>query len=166
VRLSARHPFSCSPSEFWALYWDPELEARLRRGSTVGREVVEERQEGSVTIRRVRVTPQQELPGPAAAILGTKKLVYEQESRYDAARGVIDWQVVPSFLPGKLDAKGSIKVDPAPGGCVMVVDGHIDVHVRFVGGQIEKAVVAEVEKSYDRVATEVKALLAERKAST
>jgi hypothetical protein len=166
VRLSVRHSFSCTPSEFWALYWAPEFETRLRRGSTVAREVVEERQEGTVTVRRVRVTPQQELPGPAAAILGTKKLVYEQESRYDSARGVIDWQVVPSFLPGKLDAKGSIRVDPAPGGCVMVVDGNIDVHVRFVGGQIEKAVVAEVEKSYDRVATETKALLAERKAQT
>ena len=166
MRLSVRHSFACTPAEFWSLYWDPAFETRLRKGSTVGREVVEERREGDVVVRRVRVTPQQELPGPAAAVLGTKKLVYEQESRYDPAQGVIDWQVVPSFLPGKLDAKGSIRVDPAPGGCVMVVDGNIDVHVRFVGGQIEKAVVAEVEKSYDRVATEAKAVLAERKASS
>jgi len=161
VKIDARHTFPCAPERLWEIYWDPAFEDRLRQGSTVQREVLEHRDEGDVIYRRVRNTPQRELPAAAAAIVGAKKLVYEQETRWDKKRGLVQWQVVPSVLPGKLDAKGQLRVEPAPGGCVMVIDGNIDVHVRFVGGQIEKAVVAEVEKSYDRLAAEIRRWIAD-----
>lgn len=161
MKLNARHTFACTPERFWAIYWDPAFEDRLRQGSTVQREVLEQRDDGDVVYRRVRITPQRELPAAAAAIVGTKKLVYEQETRFEKSRGVVHWQVVPSFLPDKLDAKGQLRVEPAPGGCAIVIDGNIDVKVRFVGGQIEKAVVAEVEKSYDRLAAETRRWIAD-----
>jgi hypothetical protein len=161
VKLAARHTFPVSPERLWEIYWDPAFEDRLKQGSTVQRDVLEHRDEGNVVYRRVRITPQKELPAPAAAIVGTKKLVYEQETRFDKSKGIVQWQVVPSFLPDKLDAKGQLRVEPAPGGCAIVIDGTIDVKVRFVGGQIEKAVVAEVEKSYDRLATEIRRWIAD-----
>ena len=40
------------------------------------------------------------------------------------------------------------------------MDGEIKVNVMLVGGQIEKAVVAEIEKSYDRMAAASKEWLA------
>ncbi len=163
MRINARHTFACTPERLWQIYWDPAFEDRLRQGSTVQREILEHREEGDTIYRRVRNTPNKELPAAAAAIVGAKKLVYEQETRWDKSRGTVRWQVVPSFLPGKLDAKGELRVEPAPGGCAILIDGNIDVHVRFVGGQIEKAVVAEVEKSYDRLATEIRRWIADHR---
>lgn len=152
MKLHVRHTFPCDPETFWKMYWDDEFDAMLQRGNTVQRELLEQRDEGGVVVRRVRFTPQRDLPAPAAKLLGSSKLVYEQESRFDPARSEMAWRVIPTILPGKLDARGTFVVRPIEGGCEQVVDGDIKVDVRFIGGQIEKAVVAEVEQSYQRTA--------------
>lgn len=152
MKLFVRHTFDCTPERFWKMYWDPAFDATLQKEAAIRRDLLEERREGEVLVRRLRITPDRDLPGPVAALLGAKKLVYEQENRWDEARGVLHWRVIPTILPGKLDAKGQFRVGPAAGGCEQVVEGDIAVNVRFVGGQIEKAVVGEVEKSYDRTA--------------
>ncbi|MEZ4240734.1 MAG: DUF2505 domain-containing protein [Myxococcota bacterium] len=152
MKLNVRHRFDCTPEVFWEMYWDEAFDAALREESAVTREVLEEREEDGVLIRRVRFTPDRELPGPAAALLGTSKLVYEQENRWDKASNTMHWKVIPTILPGKLDAQGTFRVVEVPGGCEQIVEGDISVNVRFIGGQIEKAVVSEVEKSYDKTA--------------
>lgn len=152
MRLNVRNTFACSPERFWEMYWSDSFDAMLSEGSDVERELLEERDEGGVNIRRVRFTPAKELPTAAASVLGAKKLVYEQEMRYHADKGVMEWRVVPTILPGKLDASGQFRVVPAGDGCEQIVEGDISVNVRFVGGTIEKAVVAEVEKSYEKTA--------------
>lgn len=152
MKLYVRNSFDCTPGRFWEMYWDEAFDAMLRREAAVEREVLEERTEGDVLIRRVRFTPDRELPGAVAALLGAKKLVYEQENRWDKSTGTMYWKVIPTILPGKLDAKGTFRVLATAGGCEQVVDGDITVKVMFVGGQIEKAVVAEVEKSYEKTA--------------
>lgn len=156
MKLLVRHAFSCSTDAFWKMYWDDAFDAMLRKESAVQREVLEERTEGSVLVRKVRLTPDRELPGPVATLLGTKKLVYDQENRWDKATSTMSWRVIPTILPGKLDANGTFKVVRTPTGCEQVVEGVISVNVMFVGGQIEKAVVAEVEKSYEKMAASVR----------
>ncbi|MBX2796596.1 MAG: DUF2505 domain-containing protein [Myxococcales bacterium] len=153
MKLNIRQTFPCSPARFWEMYWSDSLDAMLNEGSTVQRDVLEEREDGDVLIRRLRFTPEQELPRAAASLLGSSKLVYEQENRFDRSNGVLHWEVIPTILPGKLEAKGTVEVHPAGDGqCEQVVAGDITVNVRFIGGQIEKAVVAEVEKSWNRTA--------------
>lgn len=152
MKLNVRHRFDCSPEIFWKMYWDEGFDEQLRRESAVQRELLEERTEGTVLVRRVRLTPDRELPGPVATLLGARKLVYEQENRWDKATSTMSWRVIPTVLPGKLDAKGTFRVVAAPPGCEQVVEGDIVVSVMFVGGQIERAVVAEVEKSYAKMA--------------
>lgn len=152
MKLYVRHTFPCDPDTFWEMYWDDGFDQMMQRGSTVERELLEQREEDGVIVRRVRFTPQRELPGPAAKLLGSSKLIYEQENRWDPAASKMSWRVIPTVLPGKLDAQGTFVVNAIPGGCEQVVDGDISVNVRFIGGQIEKAVVSEVELSYDRMA--------------
>jgi KaiC/GvpD/RAD55 family RecA-like ATPase len=152
MKLHVRHRFDCTPDRFWKMYWDDAFDEQLRRESAVQRELLEERTEGTVLIRRVRLTPDRELPGAAAALLGARKLVYEQENRWDKSTSTMAWKVIPTILPGKLDARGTFQVVGAGTGCEQVVDGVISVNVMLVGGQIERAVVAEVEKSYDKMA--------------
>ncbi len=152
MKLLVRHALPCDPARFWKMYWDDGFDAMLRRESAVERELLEERTEGEVLIRRVRITPERELPAPVAKLLGAKKLVYEQENRWDRSNDTMHWKVLPTILPGKLDAQGSFRVVPTATGCEQVVEGEIKVNVMLVGGQIEKAVVAEIEKSYDKMA--------------
>ena len=153
MKLDIRHTFPCSPARFWEMYWDDELDAMLNEGSTVQRDVVEERTEGAVVVRRLRFTPDQELPSAAASLLGTNKLTYEQENRYDPDAGRLDWTLIPTFLPGKIKAAGAVEAHPAGDDqCEMVVSGEIKVNITFIGGQVEKRVVAEVERSWNRTA--------------
>jgi hypothetical protein len=164
VKLLVRHTFDCTPERFWQMYWDPEFDAMMRRNAAVQRELLEERREGDVVVRRLRITPERELPAAASALVGAKKLVYEQENRWDERNNVLHWRVIPTVLPGKLDAHGNFRVNAVPGGCEQVVEGEINVNVRFVGGQIEKFVVAEVEKSYEKTAATSREWLAKHPA--
>lgn len=152
MKLNVRHTFPCDPETFWKMYWDDGYDAMLSEGSGVERELLEERTEGDVVVRRVRFTPDRELPGPVASLLGSNKLIYEQENRWDPSASEMTWKVIPTVLPGKLDARGTFRIRPTAGGCEQVVEGDITVNVRFIGGQIEKAVVAEVQQSYERMA--------------
>ena len=159
MKLLVRHAFDCTPARFWEMYWSDSFDAMLMEDATVDREVLEEKVQAGITVRRIRFTPHQELPGAAASLLGAKKLVYEQENRYDPAKGVLHWQVIPTILPGKLEAKGSFSVVPKGAGCEQIVDGVINVNVFLVGAKIESAVVAEVEKSYVKTADVARAWL-------
>jgi len=150
VKLYVRHTFDCTPETFWKMYWDDAFDEMLQRDSTVARELVWERSEGTVSARRLRFTPDKELPRPVAKLIGSDKLIYEQENRFDAADGTLKWEVIPTFLPGKFSACGVFLVRPTASGCERIVDGNIDVNVRFIGGQIEKAVVAEIVDSYEK----------------
>lgn len=162
MKLLVRQTYPCSVDTFWKMYWDDEFDAILRRESAVSRELVEERRDGDVVTRRVKFTPDRDLPGPAAALLGSSKLIYEQENRWDPGASRLDWRVIPTILPGKLDAKGWFVVRAAPGGCEQVVEGDISVQVRFVGGQIEKAIVAEVQQSYEKMGAACRTFLRDK----
>ncbi|HHO54310.1 MAG TPA: DUF2505 domain-containing protein [Deltaproteobacteria bacterium] len=153
MKLHIQHTFNCTPTRFWEMYWDDDLDAMLNEGSNIQRDLLEERTEGDVLIRRVRFTPERELPAAAAKLLGTNKLVYEQENAWDRSNSVLHWKVIPTILPGKLDAQGTFAVSPlGDAQCEQLVQGVISVNVRFIGGQIEKAVIAEVERSWNRTA--------------
>lgn len=152
MKMDIRHRFDCTPDEFWQMYWDDAFAEQLNEGSSVQRELVEERIEGDLLVRRIKFTPQQELPSAAASILGATRLEYEQENRYDQVAKILQWRVIPTILPGKLCASGTVEVHPAGSGCEQVVAGEIKVQVPLIGGRIEKAVVAEVEKSWNRTA--------------
>ncbi len=152
MKLVVRHRFDCTTEQFWAMYWNPVFDQQMQREAAITRQILEERREGASVVRRVRLTPDRELPGPVATLLGTKKLIYEQENRWDEEKGVLHWRVIPTVLPGKLDASGTMTVRPAGTGCEQAIDGNIEVRVMLIGGRIEQAVVDEVAKSYDRAA--------------
>lgn len=165
MKLSVRHRFDCTPERFWEMYWSESFDEMLNRESTVDRELLWEKDEGGVVTRRVRMTPRKELPRAVASLIGSSKLIYEQENAWHRDKGVLYWQVVPTILPGKLEAKGTLEIKPSGGGCEEVVDGNISVNVRFVGGKIEQMVVDEVSASYEKTAQVCREWLAKHGAS-
>ena len=152
MKIEVRHRFDCTPERYWEMYWHPEFDQMLNKRSTVTREVVDENDDGTVLYRRLRFTPDRELPRAASRILGSTKLVYEQDNYLDRARGVMTWEVLPSVLPGKVNAKGSFAVSAVPGGCELAVVGEVQVKLRFIGGMVEQTIVDSVKQSYEMMA--------------
>ena len=150
--LNVRNHYPCTASRFWEMYWDPAFDELLSSGSNVRREALWHRREAGVEVRRVRFSPDRQLPPAAAKLIGTSKIVYEQENRWDKANGVLYWQVFPSVMAHKVAAKGNFVVTDEAGGCEQVVTGEVSVKIRFIGAKIEHAIGVEVEKSYTRFA--------------
>ncbi|MEZ4317455.1 MAG: DUF2505 domain-containing protein [Myxococcota bacterium] len=153
MKLDVRHFYPCTPERWWEMYWDEGFDALLNQDSTVDREVLDEREENGLLVRRLRFTPKQELPAAAAKIVGAKKLVYEQINTFDRTKGLLTWKVLPSFMDAsKFKAEGTLTAVPTGNGCESHVQGEITVSVMFIGGQIEKAIVTQTTEAYDRMA--------------
>ncbi len=162
MKIDVRHSLPCSVERFWQLYWDDGFDEQLRRHTAVKRELLSETWDGKIRVRRVRFSPQRELPAPIAAILGAQRLAYEQENRFDQARNEMRWTVLPSLLPGRLTASGRFRIEEdGDDSCVLRIDGDIIVAIPFVGGQVEKAIVTEIERSYSKLADTVRTALTE-----
>lgn len=152
MKLNVRYAYPCSPERYWEMYWDDAFDAKLQEGSTVQRDVLEETDENGVLTRKLRFTPDTELPSVAAKAIGTKKLVYDQLNVWTRADSLMSWEVLPTFLSAdKFTAKGTFKVVGTPTGCELQIDGDIAVKIRFIGGTIEKQIVAQIDDAYARM---------------
>lgn len=165
MKLLVRHTFPCTPDEFWQIFWDPAFDERMQQGQTALRELLEDREEGPVRIQRYRFTPNKTYPAPMVAAIGTDKISYETENRFDRGTKVLNWRVRPSVMPDKITAEGTFVVRPVPEGCERVVEGKIEVRIMLIGGRIEQAIVSDVEAGYEGAAKVVREIVAERRRS-
>ena len=118
-------------------------------------------------VRKLRMTPQAELPTPVAKIVGSKKLSWDQVNVWHKDDGLLTWEVLPTFISAdKFKAKGDFRILPADGGCKLEVDGEINVNVRFIGGKIEAEVVKQIEETYRQMKDVSDAWLAENGAAS
>ena len=62
------------------------------------------------------------------------------------------WKTISSLLTDKVDTKGSIAFAERGGAVERVVDGEIKVAIFGLGSIVEKFIVADVEKSYEKAA--------------
>ena len=152
MKLNLRHEFDCSPERFWELFWDDEYNAKVSEGAAVERQLVREWEEGGKKCWRMRFVPDRELPKPLRKLMGTDKLVYEQENKLDQEAGEMHWDVIPAVLADKVTARGVMKIVPTERGCERIVDGEISVRVPMIGGKIEKTILQNVQESYDTTA--------------
>ncbi len=147
----------------WSLFESEDFDARLEDAANIVGEVLDVSQDGDIKVRRLKYRSKTELPTLVAKALGAKSLTYEQTNRFNPATGRMDWVVALPVLTDRVSVSGSTTITDKPsGGCRRVVDGEITVRMRFVGGSIEKAVVAEFEKSMSRAVDLVRDLAREK----
>lgn len=148
----------------WKLFESDEFEARLEQRANIRVEKIDERPDGEhAVIRRMKYTSGSELPALVAKALGGKHLTYEQTNRMDYATGQLDWTVQLPVMSDRVSVSGRTSITDTAAGCHRIVDGEISVRMRLIGGQIEKTVVAEFEKSMTRAVEIVRELIAEQK---
>ncbi|MFN7145040.1 MAG: DUF2505 domain-containing protein [Myxococcota bacterium] len=148
IRIS--HRFPVSPREYWDSTRDPDLDLKIAEAGDVDVQVLERRKNGPRSFDRMRVSPRKELPGVAQRALGARRFSYVQEVESDDDARTTTWKVLSDVIPDKVHCSGTSRIVAAPGGCERIIEGEIKVAIPLVGGSIEKVVVEQLEKSYDR----------------
>lgn len=151
-----------SPEVCWEVFESDAFRARLADHTGLSSELLEERSDGPVLVRRLKFLSGRDLPTVVAKALGAKRLSYEQENRLDLAKSRLDWVVRLPVLGDRVSVSGVTTITPDGTGSKRVVDGTIEVRMALVGGQIEKAVVGEFQKSMERAVDLARAMIAER----
>jgi len=163
VKLYVESLLPIDPDTAWDLFESDEFSVRLEAQTNIKAQVLEERPDGDNKVyRHMKYTSGTELPKMVAKALGSKSLTYEQFNRLDRNTGKMVWQVELPVLKDRVSVSGTTTISAHEGGCRRVVDGDISVRMRLVGGQIEKAVVGEFEKSMGRAVDIVRDLIKEK----
>ncbi len=165
MRLVMNQPFPCSPEELTPIFDSPAFHERMAQRSAVVRELIEERDESDASVSRWRVTAKREIPAAMAKMIGSKHIVYEQESRRDKASGVLHWTITPMVLADKFSGAGTTIVRATAGGCERVIEGELTVKVPLLGKKMEGKLVENVQESYAKAAEIALELLQERRGS-
>lgn len=164
-KLFVESQFNDPPAAVWDVFESDAFRDRLSAETGLVQELLEERNEGDVQIRRVKFTSGNDLPKLVAKALGAPRLSYEQTNRFDPANNKLDWSVDLPMLGDRVSVEGVTRLTPTDAGCRRTVDGSIEVRMRMVGGQIEKAVVKEFEKSMVRAVELAKQMLQESRSA-
>lgn len=150
IRIS--HIFPCPPKTYWETAWNPEFERELRAEAEIDYTVLEERSEGGRTFTRTRIAPRRELPLIAQKALGQPRFSYVQEVDADDTALATRWRVLSDIFPEKVKCGGTSRVVATAAGCERIIEGSIEVAIPFVGGAVERQIVTEIERSYERAA--------------
>lgn len=150
------HTFPCTPAAYWEVTSRPQVDAEMRAAGDADFETLSERAEGDRQHSRRRVTARSELPLVVRRALGRDRLSYVQEVETDNAAFSTTWKVIPDVLADRVRCSGTTRVVPTPAGCERRIEGVIEVGVPLVGGTIEKFIVTELERSWNRAAEVVR----------
>ena len=154
MKFSADHTFRGIELEAYeSLHFDEEFQDALCVSVKLSRacEKLEEN-DGHIS-RAVRVGPDREIPPAAQRVLGGRKLDYTEHLEYQRGSWKGTWRTEPSLMPDKVHCKGTIEFLEVPGGVRRLVHGEIKVKLFGVGGMVEKLIVSDVVKSYDKAAS-------------
>ncbi|MCB9665686.1 MAG: DUF2505 family protein [Alphaproteobacteria bacterium] len=150
MKIHTRHAFPGTLEQFWASWWDEELDARLTARSDVRRERLEQVKDGAITRSRMRFHTPYALPSLVQRAMGASTLSYEQVTMVDEAAGLVRWEVIPPVYPDKVKATGTVRIQALPGGGVeRLLEGEVVVGVPLVGGTMEKAILDGIVKGHD-----------------
>lgn len=164
--LEIEHTFNCSEATFWdRIFLDPEYNERLFKTELkfpVCREVSRE-ERGSALHRVVEVVPYVgELPATLKAVIG-EGIGYEERGVLDRTAKTYKVVVVPNKLADKLNIKVDIWTTPdGDNRCRRKARAEASVKIFGVGGAIEKRMLADLERSYQKSADFTNRFIAEK----
>ena len=150
-KLVVEATFPTDAATTWDIFESERFRERLAAETGITAELLSESTEGKVQVQTFLYKANRELPTVAAKALGSRHLTYEQTNRFDSDTGRLDWNIVMPMVRDRVFISGFTTILPHGDGCKRRVEGTIEVKMRFIGGQIEKAVVGEFEKSMGRV---------------
>jgi len=164
--LEVEHVFNCSEATYWdRIFLDPEYNERLFKNELkfpVWREASREERGGALH-RVVEVVPYVgELPGALKAVVG-EGIGYEERGVLDRAGKSYKVMVVPNKLADKLAIKVDLwTVADGDNRCKRKARAEATVKIFGVGGTIEKRILSDLERSYQKSAEFTNRFIAEK----
>lgn len=150
MKFRVEHTFrGISLDDYEKLYFDEAFNIELCQTVKLARELLDLQNEGGTLRRVVKIGPERVLPMPAAKILGTDRIDYEEHLDYVFGSYRASWKTISSVMSDKIESSGTVVFSKAGAdGVTRVVQGDIKVRLFAVGKVVEKIIVAETEKSY------------------
>lgn len=147
-------------AEYERLYFDEPFSAALGDALQLGRALLHLEVNPNRIARRVCCEPQRDPASPAAQAFGTSRASFVEEIDYDVRAHRGQWRTIPNLLPDRVRNAGTLEIVATATGVKRVVRGEVKVSLFGFGGLVERAVVAEIEKSYAGAARFTEAWLA------
>jgi hypothetical protein len=161
MKLSLTYDWSCSPEEFWALYFDPDFAVRMyleSLGSTSA-EIVS--QEGDLTnglVRTLRYGQKPNMPGPVRKIFG-EEVVTTEVSTFDPATSTSTFVMTPGTMGDKTDIRGSIAFSTEGGKTVETFFLEAKVKIFGAGPIVERFIESQARATQEKSVTFMQAQL-------
>jgi hypothetical protein len=116
-----------------------ELGGLPKLGSPV---FLDRRQEGEQIRQRVRYAFIGQLSPAVTAVVDPKRLTWVDDALLDPATHTTTFTIRPDHYAGLLEAGGTIVLTAGDGGTRRRTDGEVKVHVPFVAGKVEAAIIS------------------------
>jgi hypothetical protein len=144
--------FDTSREHYWEVFFDDAYNAGLYQRLRIGREVLELKREGEgdglVIRRKIKLSPQREVPALVAKFV-KGAITYTEQNVYTARASTIEVVTIPGFMADSLTTRGVYKVAAlGPNKVRRTWDGDVICKIPLLGGKIEKGIVDEVTQSY------------------
>ena len=136
------------PAAYERLYFDEAFNAELCAAVGLGRRLIRLDDAAGTVRREVEIAPDRQLPAPVARALGVKQFTYVETLTYAWGSGEGQWSTQSSVMADRIRSHGSLSIAQAGDGVLRRVWGEVAVRVFGLGGAIERAIVADVSRSY------------------
>jgi hypothetical protein len=148
-----QHEFEATPERFWKVFLDPAYnEALYARIEVREHTVLAWRDDGGTVYRSIRIMPKRDLPRVVQALTGAH-LGYTENTLLHKAENRIDVTVIPTALTDRTSIQGTYSLVPLDKGRLRrTFEGTIHIDVPLVGRRIEKIVLDDMARSYDKAA--------------
>ena len=152
MRYTISDDFDTSLEHYWQVFWDDAYNLELYKRLRVGREVLEVKQEGEgealIIRRKVKLSPQREVPALVAKFV-KGAITYTEQGVFTARTNTLEIVTIPGFMADQLTTRGTYRVQSlGPAKVRRTWDGEISCKVPLLGGKVEKHIIEEVTVSY------------------
>jgi hypothetical protein len=153
----AEHVFNCSEATFWdKVFFDDEYNRRQFSDVlhfSLWKEV-ERRDDGNQIHRRVQAAPPLgDVPGPLKAVIGDSA-GYEERGVFDKQKRRYTVKVTPNKMADKITIEIAMWTEPSGENKLRrIVEGTVTAKIFGVGGMLEKKMISDLERSYEKTAT-------------
>jgi hypothetical protein len=151
--FSLRQEIDCTPSRFWEIFFDNDLQSQLFADLGFPKwEVVDQKETESHIIRIVKAVPKLDAPAPVAKLLGSG-FGYTEEGRFDKTSKVYTFVVTPTTLANKLKNEGTVRCEPkGDAKCIRIVDILVEAKILGLSGVIEKNMEKNTREGWEKSA--------------
>ena len=144
--------FDTSLEHYWQVFFDDAYNAALYERLRVGREVLDIQREGEgealIIRRKIKLSPQREVPALVAKFV-KGAITYTEQGVFTARTNTLEVVTIPGFMADQLTTRGVYKVQSlGPTKVRRIWDGDVVCKIPLLGGKIEKGIIEEVTQSY------------------